>query len=208
MDSTSLSPPMQRAKRQAPHNCGTRCDINTNIYASVDDIFDLVQMNLYLKKHNICLLSKHDIQFNIVSILYGNGSTKLDVTRILSERYLTPNNLYISKELDLNRIVTDPCPNIKKQVNLTYTLNKCEYTIYEQFVENDEISIDFKDFPNVEWHIQNNITNERQTNYLLVNDLLVNIRFKEKYHTLSNRFIHSLPMQPGQAINILQTQRF
>ena len=178
-------------------------DINTNIYASVDDIFDLVQMNLYLKKHNICLLSKRDIQFKIVSILYGNGSTKLDVTRILSERYLTPNNLYISKELDLNRIVTDPCPNIKKQVNLTYTLNKCEYTVYEQFIENDEISIDFKDFPNVEWHIQNNITNERQTNYLLVNDLLVNIRFKEKYHTLSNRFIHSLPMQPGQAINIL-----
>ena len=178
-------------------------DINTNIYASVDAIFDLAQMNQYLKKHNICLLSKHDIQFNILSILYGNGSTKLDVTRILSERYLMPNNFYICKDLDLNRIVTDPCPNIKKQVNITYTLNKCEYTIYEQFVENDEINIDFKDFSNVEWHTQNNITKERQANYSLINDLLVNIRFKEKYHTLSNEFINSLPIQPGQAINIL-----
>jgi len=178
-------------------------DINTNIYTAVEDIFDLESMNLYLKKYNIVLLSKHNIKLNIKSILYGNGSTKLDVTHILSKRYFTTNNLYMSKDIDFNRIVTDPWHGIKKKFYITYTLNNCEYTIYNTISENNEININFKDFPNVEWHTQNNIRKERQENFLLINDLLVNIHFKEKYHTLSNNFINSLHIQPGQAINII-----
>lgn len=178
-------------------------DINTNVYVSVDDIFNLESMNIYLKKYNIFLTSKHNIQLRFTSILYGIDSNKIDITNDIVKQYSNHNCLHVPVYTNLNKLYGDPVPCVLKQIYTSYKLNKCEYTIYEQFVENDEININFKDFSNVDWHMQNNITKERQENYPLINDLLVNIHFKEKYHTISNDFINSLNIQPEQAINII-----
>lgn len=178
-------------------------DITSNVYVAVDEIFDLARMNLYLQKYNICLLSKHGIHLRINSIFYGLDANQVDITHKVVQQYSTTNRLHIPLNTNLNTLYCDPCYGIEKQLYVTYTLNECAYVINEEFAENDEVNIDVQDFSHVKWHAQNGITKERQDNGPLISELLVNIRFAEKFHTLSNNFIASLTIQPGQTINIL-----
>ena len=178
-------------------------DIHTNIYVSADRVFDLSSMNCYLKKYNICLITKHNIQLNIKSIIYGIGGKQIDITNKLVELYSSNNCLFVSQKTNLNMIFGDPCHGIFKQINISYTLNDCNYTIYETFDENSEININFKDFNGVLWHTQNNITHERKINYDLIVSLLINIKFLEKYHITSQNFINSLTIKNDTLINII-----
>ena len=178
-------------------------DINTNIYKSVDDIFDLESINMYLNKYNIFLLSKHNIKLNITSILYGLESNKFDITQIIRDLYCTSNSLYVSSKTDLNNLFGDPFKEVKKNIYVTYKLNQCDYTIYDTFIENENIIINFNNFDNVHWHKQNCIRKELEINDALITELLANIHFKERFNIISDKFVNSITVIPEQAINVI-----
>jgi len=178
-------------------------DIHTNVYTSADKVFDLNKMNDYLKKYNIYLITKHNLQLNIKSIKYGIGFKQIDITNKLVELYCNNNCFFINENTNLNLIATDPCYGVYKQINVSYSLNDSDYTIYETFNENSEININFKDFNGILWHTQNNIITERNENYDLINELLLNVKFLEKYHIVSQNFISSLNIKNDTVINII-----
>ena len=178
-------------------------DINTNIYKSVDDIFDLESINIYLKKYNIFLLSKHNINLNIASILYGIEPNKIDITQMIRDLYCTSNSLYVSSKTDLNNLFGDPFKEVKKNIYITYKLNNCDYTIYDTFIEYENIIINFNNFDNVNWHRQDNIRKEVRANNALITELLANIHFKERFKIISDTFFNSITVMPEQAINVI-----
>lgn len=178
-------------------------DIQTNIYVSADTILNLNIMNLYLKKYNIYLMSKNNIKLNIKSILYGTYSNEIDITNKVIEKFSGNNYLFISKYTNLNLIDGDPSPNILKQIKIIYSLNDSDYTVYKHFDEDSEININFKDFNNVIWHAQNNINTERIKNYNLIHNLLLHIKFLDRYHIISQQFINTIISNNDTVINVI-----
>jgi hypothetical protein len=177
-------------------------DINTNIYVSADKVFDFEIMNMYLKKYNIFILSKNNITLNIKSIVYGYASKEIDITQKVIEKYTTKNSLYISNSVNLNELSGDPCHGVVKNIYIKYTLNNCDYIIYDIFKENEVIDINFNEFKKVNWHTQNNIINERNKNINLITELLVKIKFKDKYKLISDNFINDLNIG-NKRINVI-----
>lgn len=178
-------------------------DIHTNVYTSAYKVFDLNKMNDYLKKYNIYLISKNNIKLNIKSIKYGIGCKQIDITNKLVELYCNNNCFFINKNTNLNLITSDPCYGVYKQINVSYSLNNSDYTIYETFSENSEININFKDFNGILWHAQNNIITEQNENYVLINELLLNVKFVDRYHIISQNFIKSLNINNNTVINVI-----
>ncbi len=109
--------------------------INTNKKVIVfDNIYiDLNITNEHLSKHNIRLIDKKELQFNINAILYGERTNIIDITDMLRNVQLFPSNSYVSK-----LIVNDPSPGFPKQLYYNYSINKIEYDeIYNDYIEKE-----------------------------------------------------------------------
>jgi len=108
-------------------------DFSLDVTVNISDVINMKKTNEYLKsKYNIVLLDKNKMKFKLHKAYYGGVHNFLDVTKEISS-YVSneKNSLFISKNLNLNSLKEDPCPNIIKHFCLYYSLD--EYNFIDNF---------------------------------------------------------------------------
>jgi hypothetical protein len=85
----------------------------------------LEKWNVALREYNITIIPKNKVRLEVVKVLYGLRDTQMiDVTHIVTERFLQPNRLFVPKGTSINEVAgDDPCPGKYKQIYIEYTLN-------------------------------------------------------------------------------------
>lgn len=125
-------------------------DHSKSVYTPISKIFDINELNLFLKKnYDIIIVDKNDIrQFELINIKYGiNETNYIDLTNTIKKKYINNNRLFIDKNICLNDVEGDPCPGIVKKLIVSYRINN--YDIEEIYDENlnSNIVIDFENGP-------------------------------------------------------------
>ena len=108
-------------------------DINKETFTPISEIFNLNQINVFLKNYDIVLVDKDNIQFELLSAIYGADNT-IDLTNELRGSKLVVNYPY-------NNIKGDPCPGIVKKLVIKYKIG--EHYFEESYNENAFINIHF-----------------------------------------------------------------
>jgi hypothetical protein len=107
------------------------------IRSPISSIFDMQQMNIFLRNNfNILIFDKNEVKFKIKSVTYGVDGNIFDITEEITNRYYKEeeNTLCIPKNIIFNHIKGDPKPNVKKQLEIQYSING--ETFNETFPEN------------------------------------------------------------------------
>lgn len=120
-------------------------DIGRMTYTPITDIFNLDDINVFLKRnYDIVLVDKHNLDFEITSVKYGTCAINyLDLTEFVKEMYSREKRLFFDKHYSFNSIGGDPCPGVVKTFILGYKIN--DYCIEESYSENlrNDLIIDF-----------------------------------------------------------------
>jgi hypothetical protein len=166
----------------------------TNNYTKISNIINLEKTNLFLQKYNIVIVDTHNIRnFNIVSAIYGTTEKNIDVSTIIKKIFIKNNILTIGKNIDLNRLFTDPIIGHTKKLTIEYSLDdilfKTDYLEQNSRLIND-ININFNlknnkyTYQTVGWHIIDLPENKE------FSDLLYkNIIFHDTFINKSNEFL-------------------
>lgn len=159
-------------------------DIHQTTYTPLADIFNLPQLNLFLKKtYNILIIDKDKIHFEILSAYYGTADTYLDITDFFKQY---THALVIPKHYPFNSIQGDPCPGIVKQCTLTYRIHG--YVVEEIYPENmlHDIRMDKKGPYTYTFGWMNSL------NETMFTDILQHITYHEEFIVKANiNVIHS-----------------
>jgi hypothetical protein len=117
-------------------------DINKTTYTPISDIFNIADINIFLKKnYDIIIIDKNNIQFEITSFKYGtNDANYVDLTDFVKTHYFNNNKLFIDKQCCFNDIKGDPCYGTFKKLILNYKLN--DYYFEEIYDENRQTNIE------------------------------------------------------------------
>lgn len=99
------------------------------------DVLNISRCNEMLKPYKITLMYKNHITMNVTRVLFGLrhiGTT--DITDAVKTHFFQNNHLCIPKGTFLNDYTgMDPCPNMRKQIYVEYTLN--DVTLHRVFSE-------------------------------------------------------------------------
>jgi len=121
-------------------------DIDSNMSKPASLVLDIPTCNEHLKPYGITVMYKNSIVMTLDKVLYGlRHENVIDITEEVKQKFWKPNHLFIPKGVFLNDVVKkDPCPNLRKQVYVYYSLNgvPLQRVFYEQKlinVENIEI---------------------------------------------------------------------
>jgi len=119
-------------------------DIHDMTYSPISSIFNITKINMFLKEnYNIVIIDKNNIEFELLSITYGNDTDCIDLTDIYKEQYTQTSKLFVSRDISFNETYGDPCPGVPKNFIITYKINN--YDIQEIYNENltSDITINF-----------------------------------------------------------------
>ena len=120
-------------------------DINKSIYTPINDIFDISNINIFLKQnYDIIIVDRNNIKFEIISAKYGTDDTNyIDLTDYIVKHNFVNNKLFINTQCSFNNMMGDPCFGIIKKFILKYKINN--YYIEEIYDEKltSDIIIDF-----------------------------------------------------------------
>lgn len=165
---------------------------NVESTSNISDIIDLKKFNKFLKdNYDMEIVDKENIDFQVISITYGNEITNIDVKNEILSQFSLPNNLSVTTDINLNFLKSyDPLPNIPKNVYIKYSINSSIYNeIYEEYncVLKDPITFNldesnFKYLP----FVFKNITNKN-----MLENLIENLYFTDIYDIICNNYIEA-----------------
>lgn len=162
-------------------------DIKNSTYSQISKIFDIVQINIFLKKnYDIIIVDKNNINFEILSVKYGTNETNyIDLTKFFKDLYLKNNKLLINKNICFNNIKGDPCHGSIKNFIIKYKIN--DYDIEEIYNENldSNIEINFEKGPYIFTLGWINSFNDNMFDKILTN-IVYNIDFTSKSELVIN----------------------
>jgi hypothetical protein len=156
-----------------------RLEAMTNNFCPISDILDMHHLNILLNKYNVSVFDRHELSFNIDSIIYGIEDSTIDITKETLELYYTNNKLLIPSGTVLNNIKGDPLSGKTKKLYITYTINGNK--VVEEYLEyiNQDIIIDLQN--------PTNFLNWEQIDTCYINNkymfdyLLKNIKFNNRF---------------------------
>lgn len=179
-------------------------EINTDNYCPISEIFDITEFNKFLKQYNILLVDKKNVNFEIISIHYGNENVKVDITKDILDKYYCNNILFISNKIHLNSIKGDPIENYEKNVYF-------KYKIQDNIIENvyPELGGYLKNEIFFNFQLSSNMFTESPQLYfggsrnpeLFVN-IIKNIKFKN-YYFETTKYLLEKPFLTNQKINFI-----
>jgi len=173
-------------------------------FCSSKEIIDYHKMNQMLEQHQVRLISKEDVTFEIKEVLFGMRPNKLiDITEAIKTKYLNGKKMVIPCGSNLNVLCEggDPLPNVRKHIYVNYSINGRDYHIcYDEIVMllHYDIVIDFEEYSNIKWLSRTGIQHSKQK-LDEFNHFMSNITFHEKFYSIANTF--SLNLQ--NKINIV-----
>ena len=172
-------------------------DISKTNYTPISQIFNIKEMNIFLKKtYGIIIVDKYDINFELSNVKYGTKTNNIDLTASIIEKFYKDNTLYINKNTIFNDIQGDPCFGKLKNVFFTYKIN--EYIIEETYDEHllEDINIDFLNSPYI---LTFNWINSHNTN--MFENILTNIHYTNDFIEKSSLILKDINI--NNKINVL-----
>jgi hypothetical protein len=100
-----------------------RTEALTNNFCKISEVLDIHHLNILLRKFNITVFDRENLNFSIKNIRYGYKDVFINLTEELINKYYTTNKLLIPNGLNLNNIKGDPYPGEIKELIIDYTLN-------------------------------------------------------------------------------------
>lgn len=157
--------------------------------------------NHFFKEMNIHIILKSEINFNLLSVKYGNiNKNNIDLTDYTYIHFYKKNILFIPKTVFLNKIKGDPIQYEEKKIIVNYSLNNilCE-DIYNELNGSlcEIILYDFYDYKNY-LHFDGNLL----TNNYIPFFLFENIKFKFTYYIYTQYFFNKY-FNNSDIINII-----
>uniref|UniRef100_A0A6C0L033 Uncharacterized protein n=1 Tax=viral metagenome TaxID=1070528 RepID=A0A6C0L033_9ZZZZ len=153
------------------------CDYDKNYYTPISNIFNLQEINVYLKKYNITLIDKHNFQFELLKVEYGTSENNIDITQEIKEKFYENKKLFINKTLVFNSLKGDPCFNTIKKVWISYNLNGCIYNDEYSEVLHKNI-----DYTNENYKYVVGVPNKNEN---IFQDILSCLIYNRKFYDLS-----------------------
>jgi len=171
-------------------------DIDTNEHCDSRTVLDFSTLNAMIKKYNIRLIHKSDVQMELVKVLYGTDiSNQVDITETIRARFFHENKvLYIPPKTNINDLCPngDPVQGIPKQMSITYTINGrtfMEHFDEQNTIDQNEAIIDFKDYHTVQWSAHRTSVFHSKGEKELFDELLAQMPFQYRFHQLANDFL-------------------
>jgi len=159
------------------------CDYDKDYYTPISNIFNLQEINVYLKKYNITLIDKHNFQFELLKVEYGTKEENIDITQEIKEKFYENKKLFIDKTLVFNSLKGDPCFNTVKRVWISYNLNGCIYK--DEYSEVLQKNIDYTN-ENYKYFNSSIILNNNQD---IFQDILIHLVYSKKFYDLSTSIL-------------------
>jgi|AntAceMinimDraft_18_1070375.scaffolds.fasta_scaffold40710_1 hypothetical protein len=159
-------------------------DYLLNTKSSIDSILNMTEMNFFLKKYNITIFDKNNINFKVTKVLYGNNNDFVDLTNIIISKFYDKNSLFIDKNTHFNNLIYDPCVGVLKYIYIHYKINNYEFI--DCFDENLKEHIVF-DLTKADFSLTFGWINS--LSQVIFDDIISNIIFNDKYINISNDFI-------------------
>jgi hypothetical protein len=110
-----------------------RTEALTNNFCKISEVLDIHHLNILLRKFNITVFDRENLNFSIKNIRYGYKDVFINLTEELINKYYTTNKLLIPSEVILNNIKGDPYSGEIKELIIDYTLN--DNIITENYLE-------------------------------------------------------------------------
>lgn len=169
----------------------------------ISKIIDLDKINNYVsKKYGIIIFSRYDIDFKIKHVSYGYNNDLYDVTDKMINLFYKNNTLYVPKNLIMNTLNGDPCPNIKKRMMIEYSINDNNFTeMFNEILKEDiifDVSLDAP-FNLIFGWID-------RLDRIMFYDILYNIQYNPIYNAMSENFIKSISNDTNTKINVLHVR--
>jgi hypothetical protein len=162
-------------------------DIYKTKWTSIQDILNINEINIFLKKYNIIIVDKNNIKFDILSVKYGiDEKNNIDVTQEFIKNFYKNNVLQVDKNFSFNNLKGDPCYGIPKKLFFQYNIN--DYIIEEIYDEylTKNIVIDFNSQNNfLLWSID-------KFNDNMFEKILLNIKYVDDFIIKANSFTNTL----------------
>ena len=172
-------------------------DFSRHDYTHISEVLDMNKINIYLNnKYNIILLDKYKLNLKINLVKYGNETTFVDITDFIISNCYKNNYLFISKDINLNKIKGDPLPNHFKKIYIYYSINN--YNLTEELQENCttlennfiiDLSINTNDDSNINFGWINTIDK------VIFEDLLKHIYYNKCFIDCRNNFIKNINLK-------------
>ncbi len=172
-------------------------DVKNNKYINsvmpISDIINIDEFNKYLyDNHNILIFDKNNINFDILSILYGTKDKSIDITNYIKNNCFdkSKNIFMLSNLLNLNDTFGDPLPGIQKKLYVTYSINNYEFNIeYDENMSHINETIEF-DVKKKDYGF--NLYFPFFLNESIYFDILNNIPFNHWITSYSDKFIKNI----------------
>jgi glutaredoxin-related protein len=155
-----------------------RLEPMTHKFCQISNILDIHYLNILLQKYGIIVFDRHNLSFNIDSIIYGLNGKTIDITKEIIELFYSDNKLVIPVGTILNNIKGDPCSGEAKKLYISYNINgNIVVEEYSEYIHQD-IIIDLQNPTNIlNWEqIDDCLTNNKE----LFEYLLKNIKFSNR----------------------------
>lgn len=165
--------------------------INSRI--PISNIINIDELNRFLyNNYNVLVFDKNDINFDIISVIYGTKESYVDVTNYIKKNCLDKanNKFMISKQLNFNKLFGDPSPGIKKKLFIKYSINEYEFDVnYDENMSCISENIEFDvNNNNYELHIRFPFDIDESIFF----NILQNIPFKHNIIMHSDNFIKNV----------------
>jgi hypothetical protein len=153
-------------------------ELNGQCHKVVSEIFNIEKMNKYFCKYGITLFDTCDIDFKIHTVLHDG----LDITDEIKNKFNSHNRLRIPKETNYKNLTID------------YSIN--DHTFRETYDEclTEDIKFDLYEnyYRRIAWI--------NETDKTMFDDILKNICFHDRFHTIKNDFLQTI--DDGASINV------
>lgn len=171
----------------------------------ISKIFDIVRINNYLKKYDVLIFDKYNVNFKINNVYYGFGDKVVNLTDKVIELFYKDNTLHIPKNTNLNSLCGDPCFGIQKILTIDYSLSSSNsvsesYNFVETFSEMLNKDIVFDIF-NAQYKFTFGWID--QINRIMFDDILCNIHYNPIYQNISDKFFKNINSYENNKINVL-----
>ena len=160
-----------------------RLEPMTDKMRPLGNIIDLYFLNQISQKYKVEIFEKKNIKFKLLNVTFGMESKQLDVTKIIQERFVKNNELFIPCNTKLNDLEKDPCPGQSKKLFIEFSLN--DKVFKEIHNENLYTSIDINHYHLFQsWNDVDINTHDS----LIFDEILEKLQFHKKY----NFYIHDV----------------
>ena len=171
-------------------------NISKEYYTPISQIFNIEKINIFLKKYNIIIVDKYNVNFELLSVKYGIDTCNIDLTKIIKNNFYKNDILKLNKNIVFNHLGGDPYYGVKKHIYLNYTIN--DYVIQEVYNESltNNICIDILHSTyifNLGWINTINIT--------MFEDILTHIYYNDDFIEKSKNILQGI--NSNSKINVL-----